>query len=245
MAIYVVQPGDTLWNIARLFGVSEQDIMTANDLVSGQIFPGQELVIAAVQEPMPPVVPSSPVLPAIGVHVVQRGETLLSIARHYRITVEALVRANPGLIHIGQQLRIPEQTTPLIPPEEERQTECFRLVLSTDRTVYAPGVPVTMNLNKTNICRRTQTLTYFSGQRYDFEIRQDNRLVWRWSDDRAFSKTVQRIQVRPGETMAFSEQWPQTDSAGRRVEPGRYRVVAWNTARQLREEVITVYVQIR
>jgi hypothetical protein len=56
---------------------------------------------------------------------------------------------------------------------------------------------------------------------------------------------VQRIHARPGETMIFTEQWPQVDSAGRRVEPGRYRVVAWNTARELREEVITIYVEIR
>ena len=46
MAIYVVQPGDTLWSIARLFGVSEQEIMSINNLVTSEIFPGQELIIA-------------------------------------------------------------------------------------------------------------------------------------------------------------------------------------------------------
>ena len=178
--------------------------------------------------------------------MVQRDETLFDIARRYRISVEELVRANPGLVYSGLRLRIPEvPPIPVTPPEEKIETECFRLTLSTDRTSYPRGTPVTMKLTKTNICRRTQTLTYLTGQRYEFEIRQDNRLIWRWSDGRAFSQAVQRIHARPGETLVFTEQWPQVDSAGRRVEPGRYRVVAWNTARELREEVITICVEIR
>ncbi len=43
----------------------------------------------------------------------------------------------------------------------------------------------------------------------------------------------------------FHRAMAQVDSAGRQVEPGRYRVVAWNTARELREEVITIYVELR
>lgn len=242
MAIYVVQPGDTLWSIARLFGVTEQEIMTINNLTTSEIRPGQELVIVAVEEPTTPTVPA----PGVSIHVVQRGETLFDIARRYRVSLEDLVQANPGLVYPGLRLRIPEGVpVPVIPPEERLETECFRLTLSTDRTSYPRGTPVTMKLTKTNTCRRTQTLTYLTGQRYEFEIRQDNRLIWRWSDGRAFSQAVQRIHARPGETLVFTEQWPQVDSAGRRVEPGRYRVVAWNTARELREEVITIYVEIR
>ncbi|MGI6128672.1 MAG: LysM peptidoglycan-binding domain-containing protein [bacterium] len=247
MAIYVVQPGDTLWSISRLFGISEQEIMTLNNLTTTEIMPGQELVIAAIEQPSQPTTPSTrPPGPGQTIHVVQRGETLSSIARRYRISVEELIDANPGLVYVGLRLRIPHVPSgPVTPPEEKIETECFRLTLSTDRTTYPRGTPVTMKLTKTNICRRTQTLTYLSGQRYEFEIRQDNRLIWRWSDGRAFSQAVQRIHARPGETLVFTEQWPQVDSAGRQVEPGRYRIVAWNTARELREEVITLYVLIR
>ena len=243
MAIYVVQPGDTLWSIARLFGVSEQEIMTANNLVSTELFPGQELVIVAVQQPTPhrPPVPSA----SPTVHAVQPNETLNSTARHYGIPLTELVRANPGLIRAGQRLYIPEEVVSVGPPREKRETEYFRLLLSTDRTTYSRGASVTIRLAKTNTCRRTQILTYPSGQRYEFELRQNNRLIWRWSDGHAFSQAVQRVQIRPGETTTFSEEWHQTDSAGRQVEPGRYRVVAWNTARELREEVITIYIQIR
>ncbi len=45
------------------------------------------------------------------VHVVQRGETMYSIARHYGTTVQAIAAANgianPNLIYVGQRLIIP------------------------------------------------------------------------------------------------------------------------------------------
>lgn len=251
MAVYVVQPGDTLWSISRLFGISEQEIMSLNNLSTTEIMPGQELIIAAVGQPSEPLFPPGnqhhlPSSPGGAVHVVQPGETLFSIAQFYGISVEQLIEANPSLVHVGLRLRIPSAPIgPITPPEEKIETECFRLTLSTDNTTYSRGVPVNMKFTKTNTCRRAQNMTYFSSQRYEFEIRQDSRLLWRWSDGRAFGRSTQRVQIRPEETLTFTEQWPQVDSTGRQVEPGRYRVVAWNTARELREEVLTVYVLIR
>jgi LysM repeat protein len=242
MAIYVVQPGDNLWSIARRFGVSVEEIMRANNLTTTELMPGQELDIVAVTEPTPPQVPPA----AVTLHIVRPGETLFSIARRYQVPLAALIEANPALVYPGLELRIPVAAPPSErPPEETRETECFRLTLSTDRARYSPGMPVTMKLTKTNICRRSEVLTYMTGQRYEFEIRQDNRLIWRWSEGRPFTQRVQRLRVRPGETEIFTESWPQVDSAGRQVEPGRYRVVAWNTARELRDEVVTVYLEIR
>ncbi|HHY92124.1 MAG TPA: LysM peptidoglycan-binding domain-containing protein [Firmicutes bacterium] len=245
MAVYVVQPGDTLWSIARRFGVTVEEIMRANNLTTTELTPGQQLQIVAVAEPTPPgAAPTPPT--AVTLHIVRPGETLSSIARRYQVSLTALIEANPALIYPGLELRIPTAPLPPEQPSEEtRETECFRLTLSTDRTSYPIGTPVTMKLTKTNICRRSETLTYLTGQRYEFEIRQDNRLIWRWSEGRAFTQAVRRVRVRPGETEVFTESWPQTDSSGRKVEPGRYRVVAWNTARDLREEVVTVYVEIR
>ena len=240
MAIHVVQAGESLWSIARLYGVSVEEIIAANNLTSTEIRPGQQLQIIAVVEPTPPTTPTT------GIHIVRSGETLSGIARRYRVSLESLIDANPNLIYPGLQLRIPSvEPAPTEPGEDSMETGCFRLTLSADRTIYSPGTNVTMRLTKTNICRTTQTLTYLTSQRYEFEIRQDNRLIWRWSDGRAFSQGVQRVRVRPGETLTFIETWPQVDSAGRRVEPGRYRIVAWNTARETREDVVTVYVLIR
>lgn len=43
---HIVQPGEWIWQIARLYGVDPQDIIDANNLTSpATIYPGQELII--------------------------------------------------------------------------------------------------------------------------------------------------------------------------------------------------------
>ncbi|WP_027365500.1 C40 family peptidase [Desulfotruncus alcoholivorax] len=42
---YTVQPGDTLWKISRLHGISVEQIQKANSLTSTMIHPGQNLLI--------------------------------------------------------------------------------------------------------------------------------------------------------------------------------------------------------
>lgn len=43
--IYIVRRGDTIWSIARMFGVSVQNIMFVNGLRAPVVFPGQRLII--------------------------------------------------------------------------------------------------------------------------------------------------------------------------------------------------------
>lgn len=70
ISLYVVRDGDSLSGIAKLFGVSANTILWANDLKRGQaIQPGQTLII----------------LPVSGVqHTVVAGETVQSIAKKYK-----------------------------------------------------------------------------------------------------------------------------------------------------------------
>ncbi len=103
--VYVVQPGDTLYGLARRFGTTVQAIMTANAMPSTRLLAGQTLTI-----------PAAPgVAPAPLVHVVQPGETLSSIARAYNTTVWAIMSAN-GLtsqtIWAYTSLYIPVGTSP-------------------------------------------------------------------------------------------------------------------------------------
>lgn len=62
------------------------------------------------------------------VHVVQRGETLFQIAKHYGITVGTLVHWNPGLssagLVIGQQLLIPARFDRSDVQAAQEQFEC-------------------------------------------------------------------------------------------------------------------------
>ena len=70
ISLYVVRAGDSLSGIAKLFGVSANTILWANDIKKGQaIQPGQTLVI----------------LPVSGVqHTVVAGETVRSIAKNIK-----------------------------------------------------------------------------------------------------------------------------------------------------------------
>lgn len=119
---YVVQRGDTLDTIAQEYNVSLEALRIANDLVdSSVIFPGDSLVIPADAPPYG-TVPAldTPDLAAGGgaggglageVYVVQRGDTLDTIAQEYDVAVESLYSANDlenSVIFPGQSLLIPE-----------------------------------------------------------------------------------------------------------------------------------------
>ena len=105
--VHVVQAGQGLIEIATLYGVSVADITAANGLTDQDILRiGQELII--------PGVTARDIAIAQGnVHVVQPGETLLSIALLYGVTTEEIQAANeldnPDSIFIGQELIIPVQ----------------------------------------------------------------------------------------------------------------------------------------
>lgn len=113
--VHVVQRGDTLYSIARRYGVTVQAVAQANGILNPNlIYVGQQLSIPG-GTPSPGPTPTPP--PTSGtVHVVAAGETLTRIALRYGVTVYAIVSANnlpnPNLIHVGQRLTIPGATQP-------------------------------------------------------------------------------------------------------------------------------------
>ncbi|MCX2726388.1 LysM peptidoglycan-binding domain-containing protein [Thermomicrobium sp. 4228-Ro] len=97
--MHVVHAGETMSGIAARYGVPVEALVRANGLADPDvIFAGMRLVIPErAQDAV--------------VHHVQPGETLTAIARHYGVTVEALVAANrltdPHRIYVGQALVVP------------------------------------------------------------------------------------------------------------------------------------------
>jgi LysM repeat protein len=116
--IYVVRSGDTLYSIARRFGTTVQAIAQINGITNpSRIYAGQQLLIPR-EGSVTPVPTTQP--PVVTTYIVQRGDTLWSIARRYDTTVQAIALlnniANPSLIYVGQRLRIPGEAEEPVPP---------------------------------------------------------------------------------------------------------------------------------
>jgi murein DD-endopeptidase MepM/ murein hydrolase activator NlpD len=119
----IVGTSDTLDIIARRYNVSSAAILQANGYKGPRaLSPGQQLIIprqtAAVAAPTsapvlaPPV--SKPVAAVAGpssVHIVNRGDTLMSIARRNHVPVAELARANnldtSARLSLGMKLTVP------------------------------------------------------------------------------------------------------------------------------------------
>ena len=100
---YVVKKGDTLYSIARAYGLSVQQIMTANKLTNANVIRiGQVLTIPTTT------------------YTVKAGDTLTKIAKAHGMTLQQLLSANkimnPNLIKIGQVLKIPAKSNATTQP---------------------------------------------------------------------------------------------------------------------------------
>jgi LysM repeat protein len=101
-----VRRGDTLGVLARRYKTTIQALMGANKLKTSHIQVGTVLVIPAnARAPRRALAARD-----IRTYTVRRGDTLQKIARRYRTTVQALLRANDrhnSRIQAGEALVIP------------------------------------------------------------------------------------------------------------------------------------------
>ena len=98
-----VQKGDTLYSIARAYGLTVKELMYLNDLSTSAIDVGDVLLVTI------PADIGSVNDNWVNVHVVQRGDTLYSIARAYGTTVENLMSYNnltSTYLNVGDQIAL-------------------------------------------------------------------------------------------------------------------------------------------
>ncbi len=97
ISVYIVRKGDSLAAIAKMFNVSKNTILWANDIRNGTIKEGQELVI----------------LPVTGVrHIVKSGDTLKSITTKYKADLDDILAYNELAVNsklkVGDEVIIPD-----------------------------------------------------------------------------------------------------------------------------------------
>ena len=104
--IYVVAPGDSLWAIARQYGVTVDQLKQVNNLVSDLLSVGMELKI-----PTKSTIPPTNEMDVV--YTVKPGDSLYRIALANNITVDQLRKYNnltSDMLSVGQKLRIPSAT---------------------------------------------------------------------------------------------------------------------------------------
>lgn len=121
--IYVVQPGDNYYRIARRFGVAVQAIYAANNVTNPNVLRvGTRLLIPGVAGPAPggspapsptraPASPTVPPeqLPGAFTYVVQRGDNLYRLSVRFGVSIARIKQLNnltQDIIYIGQRLVI-------------------------------------------------------------------------------------------------------------------------------------------
>lgn len=93
-AEHVVRHGDSLWNIARRYNTTTEEIQRLNKVTPATLTVGQVLRVprSEAAKPEPPRPDRQPAKPKT--HVVRPGDTLAAIAKSYKTTPEQLAKAN-------------------------------------------------------------------------------------------------------------------------------------------------------
>ena len=91
---YIVKKGDTLYNISKIFNVSQEELMKLNNLTTNLLSVGQILKIPTNSEIT---------------YIVLKGDTLYKIAKYYNTSVDEIKKKNNltnNTLSIGQILKI-------------------------------------------------------------------------------------------------------------------------------------------
>ena len=115
--MHTVETGETLYSIARKYGVPAKDVIAANS--NGTLALGSkvkvplknvvkdDVIIPIVKDPINPTAnPGDSII----LHKVKKNETMYSLSKQYNVSIEEITAANDGLLdglNKGMKLRIP------------------------------------------------------------------------------------------------------------------------------------------
>ena len=166
---HTVLAGQTLYSVARQYGLKAADVQEFNHLGGSDLKPGQVLTLPAESAPGAPSVPApvqavpvqaGPPAPALQLpvqqlpvqpvpgrplarHTVLPGQTLYAVARLYGLRPDALMSLNrllSGELHAGQVLLLPAGVLAQVPVALPRGTSSASAVPG--GALLSPGVPL-------------------------------------------------------------------------------------------------------
>lgn len=107
-----IERGETLSSIARMYGMTAKELQMLNPGAGDYIKAGDLLVISD------PKTTSTGGNNDVSYHKIQTGETLYGIGKKYNVSVEALLKSNPGVsernFRAGETIRIPASGTGIV-----------------------------------------------------------------------------------------------------------------------------------
>ncbi len=148
ISVYEVKKGDSLATVAKLFNVSKNTIMWANDLKSQSIKPGDILVI----------------LPMTGIkHNIKKGETVKSIAKKYKADEDDIAKFN-GIAYdteltVGDTLLVPDGEIAIAQPAKSKNGKVITKILNS----YSVTAPSGFLIRPVNGGRKSQGIHGHNG----------------------------------------------------------------------------------
>ncbi|MCF6464492.1 LysM peptidoglycan-binding domain-containing protein [Clostridium sp. Cult2] len=110
---YTIKSGDTLYALARKYNTTVEAIIEINPGIDpNNLQIGQIICIPQMAPPLPPC-------PNGFYYTIRPGDTFYKLSQQFGVSVEAIMRANPGVdpnnLQIGQVICIPQMAPP-VPP---------------------------------------------------------------------------------------------------------------------------------
>ncbi len=161
--IHITQQGETLYSIARQYGIKGKDLVRINgdkplSIGDKVLIPRDAFDPGDISDEVEPVV-KDPVNElaqpgdSIILHTVAGGETLYALSRKYKTTQDKIVKANNGLeggLIVGQEIRIPipKRSKPAVTDTSEHTIGTIVHQPIATKDVYNVGVFLPFKLDK-------------------------------------------------------------------------------------------------